>query len=550
MGRLRFFGMMFVVLAEGCSRRAPPVFHHAPADFRIKGTYYSQPKAAINNFWAWVDFEQAKSDFRRLEEDGFNTIVLSIPWGFFQSNIRPITYNEIAFEELKQLLTMANSYGFNVILRVGSHEYVPKGAGGVHWAAATVLTNDEEWDAYRDLFREMAARTRAYPNLLAVFWTFEDAGYTPDLWLHSYPTNAAAFRRWLQRKPLASWNEFWGESNVSYDTIQPPDRASGPQNKLFSFVQFADELVAGRMPDVCAAIREGNWELPVSFQPRAEINWGYDYSRQFQLPSCYTFVTTWFSPYQSYLFGDTQPDLNGRRVATHVPDYIERTRRLSNGLPIFIDQFNFRHFGGPKGESALGSEKDELEFISNGLPNLLQSTLGYTLWNYNDYYLNVTYNGSFRFGLDDWEVSPEPGGVRVLDAGGQRHWVEIQPGGWIRQEQISAESGQEYTIEFDAEAQSSGEILSLEVDFPGTHQHTAHSFPLVEQRTSFQWKMKIPPYEDKMNIAFRSARSSRPVRIGNILLYPWIDTGGIYTVDGQPRSQLRDLFRHINRFKH
>lgn len=278
-----------------------------------------------------------------------------IPRGLFQPEIRPVKYNQTAFDELHRIINLADAHGLKVILRVGSHEYIPRGAAGGRWVAATVLSNNEEWAAYRDLFREVAAQLRQHSNVLALFWTFEDTGYSPDLWLHLYSDNLKAYRAWLRTQPLEFWNQQWREQNTSYDAIKPPDQNRAPQNesKLRSFVQFADALLMSRMPDICAAVRAVNPTLLISFQPRPEINWGYDYSAQYRLPGCYSFVTTWFSPYQSYLFGEVQEGLDARRVASYVPLHLKRTRQLGKGLPVFVDQFNFRHFGGPDGESAL-----------------------------------------------------------------------------------------------------------------------------------------------------------------------------------------------------
>jgi hypothetical protein len=254
-------------------------------------------------------------------------------------------------------------------------------------------------------------------------------------------------------------------------------------------------------------------------------------------------VTTWFSPYQAYLFGNTQERLDGRQVAAYVPDYVERTRRLSQGLPVFVDQFNFRHFGGPQGESALGGENEELEFVSSALPSLLRASLGYALWNYQDYYLNIIYNGSFRFGLADWETPGEQPGAEVIGRDQQHSEVEMQPGSWIRQ-QVSVYPDQQYTLEFNAEGP--GQSLEVQIDFPDTQQSLSSSFHVLKEMQTFQWKLKTPRQDSKLAITFRPSRSSQPIRIGDILLYPWIDTGGIYTVERHPRRELRDLFRKIN----
>ena len=81
--RLRLLGTLVLLLltVPGCKDSGKPDFQWDPPDFRVKGTYYFQPRAAINNFWWSFDLEQCKKDFIRLREDGFNTIILMIPWG-------------------------------------------------------------------------------------------------------------------------------------------------------------------------------------------------------------------------------------------------------------------------------------------------------------------------------------------------------------------------------------------------------------------------------------------------------------------------------------
>lgn len=537
-------------VSSGCRRaqQTKTVFRGVSPGFHVKGTYYFQPKAAINSFWSWVDFDRTKDDFQQLRDDGFNTIILMIPWGLFQPEMQPIKYNQTAFDTLHRIINLADAHGLKVILRVGTHEYIPRGAAGARWLAATVLSNDDEWAAYRDLFREVAAQVRQHSNVLAVFWTFEDTGYSPDLWLHQYPQNLKAYRTWLRTQPLEFWNQQWQEQNASYDTIEPPDQNHQPQNesKLRSFAQFADSLVVRRLPDICAAVRAGNPDLLISYQPRPEINWGYDYSAQYRLPGCYSYVTTWFSPYQSYLFGEVQNGLDARRVASYVPLHLQRTRQLAKGLPVFVDQFNFRHFGGPAGESALGGEKEELEFVSRALPPLVDDALGYCVWNYTDYYLNTTYNGSFRFGLEDWDVSEPPHRVQLRDSEpAGHHSVEIHPGGWIRQK-ISVGENQELTLEFEAQAPSPGQTIEVRVNYLSTQQHVEFSFPVTDQRKSYQQKIKSPAGENALTVTFAPGEADSPVTVGHVMLYPWIDTGGLYTVERQPRAAIRDVFRKFN----
>lgn len=540
--------LIFLLATVGCRQPQGPRFQWEPPDFRVKGTYYFQPRAAVNNFWSSFDFEQCKIDFAQLRDDGFNTIILFIPWGVFQPTVNPIAYNEQAFANLDRVLRLADSSKLKVGLRVGTHDHIPRDADGAKWLAATVLVDEEEWVAYQDLFREVAARTKPHPNVLFLFWTFEDTGYTPDLWFHQYPENVAAFHQWLHRRPLWWWNWLWWEKNASYEAVEPPNQNVEPLNptKLRTFLDFSDQLTAHRLPEACTAARQGNPQAVVSFQPRPEVNWGHEYSLQFELPPCYSFVTTWFSPYQSYMFGDRSEELDGRRTASYVPRYLKRAEKLSRGLPVFVDQFNFQHFGGPVGESALTTEHEQFEFIADALPILLRDSLGYALWNYHDYYLNVINNGSFRSGLEEWETPSQPGLVQIKPSpanSGQE--AEIQPGGFIRQK-MTIYKGKEYTLEFQARGAEPGARVHVLIRFFPTGQFLDTSFAVGSQMGPFSVKVDTPIDSEALSITFLPREGGPAAQIKEVMFYPWMDTGGIYNVGGQPRVGLRDLFRKLN----
>ncbi|MFQ5930616.1 MAG: hypothetical protein ACE5MK_13050 [Acidobacteriota bacterium] len=540
--------LIFLLAAVGCSEPQGTLFQWKPPDFRVKGTYYFQPQAAINTFWSSFDFEQCKVDFAQLRDDGFNTIILFIPWGVFQPTVNPVSYNERAFMELDGVVRLADSFGLKVALRLGTHDHIPRDAGGAKWLAATVMTDEVEWVAYRDLFREVAARTKAHSNLLFLFWTFEDTGYTPDLWFHQYPENVAAFRQWLHRRPLWWWNWLWWEDNASYETVEPPNQNEPPLKgmKLRAFLEFSDQLTARRLPDPCAAAKQGNPQAAVSFQPRAEINWRHDYSLQFELPPCYSFVTTWFSPYQSYIFGDESKELDGKRTASYVPRYLKRTEKLSRGLPVFVDQFNFQHFGGHPEEGALKTEDEQLKFIANGLPPLLRDSLGYALWNYYDYYLNVINNGSFRFGLAEWETPSQDGLVQLnLSSAKDGEAVNIQPGGFVRQK-IGVYNDQEYTLDFQARGLEPGAYVRVVIRFLPDVGSLDKAIAVGSQMEPLRVQVKTPPNSADLSITFLAQKGGLAVQIKDVMFYPWMDTGGIYDVEGRPRIELRDLFRQMN----
>ena len=291
--------------------------------------------------------------------------------------------------------------------------------------------------------------------------------------------------------------------------------------------------------------REGDPKAVVSFQPRAEINWKHDYSLQFDLPSCYSFVTTWFSPYQSYMFGDEEKKLDGARTASYVPLHLERTEELSGGFPVFIDQFNFQHFGGHPNEGALSSENEQLEFIENALPPLLQDSLGFALWNYQDYYLNVITNGAFRLGLQEWERPPGEELVQVKSLPSSHEEIaEILPGGFLRQT-ISVYAEREYTLDILPQAAGDPTRLHVLIHFLGTDQFLDTSIPLGPVMESFRLKVPVPKSSVQLTVTFRPYAGGQTTALQEVLLYPWIDTGGLYDVEGNPRLELREVFRRF-----
>jgi len=64
-------------------------------------TYYGN--AWVINFWN-SDFSSTDQNMERIKKDGFNTVVLVIPWREFQPGISPPQYNDVAFARLNYII--------------------------------------------------------------------------------------------------------------------------------------------------------------------------------------------------------------------------------------------------------------------------------------------------------------------------------------------------------------------------------------------------------------------------------------------------------------
>ena len=70
------------------------------------------------NFWGTED-DNMEVNFTRIKADGFNSIILVVPWREFQPGDMGNMYNEAAFAKLDKIMKCADDHGLMVTLRIG-----------------------------------------------------------------------------------------------------------------------------------------------------------------------------------------------------------------------------------------------------------------------------------------------------------------------------------------------------------------------------------------------------------------------------------------------
>ena len=79
-------------------------------------TYYSDDW--VINFWN-SESVHMEEELARIAADGFNSIILAVPWREFQPETAPVMYEEYAWKKLGHVMEAAGKQGLGVILRVG-----------------------------------------------------------------------------------------------------------------------------------------------------------------------------------------------------------------------------------------------------------------------------------------------------------------------------------------------------------------------------------------------------------------------------------------------
>ena len=79
-------------------------------------TYYSDDW--VINFWN-SESSHMDEELAQIAADGFNSIILVVPWREFQPSMSPQRYNDYAWEKFDRVMEAAERQNLKVMLRVG-----------------------------------------------------------------------------------------------------------------------------------------------------------------------------------------------------------------------------------------------------------------------------------------------------------------------------------------------------------------------------------------------------------------------------------------------
>ena len=121
----------WVILRTQAGKRIPL------ADNYVRSATYFADEWSIN-FWN-CEMDHLESDLAQIKADGFDSIIIVIPWREFQPTVSPISYNDYAFSKLDELMSAADDAKLKVYARLGY-----------------------TWDFYRDKNETLIRETQIY----------------------------------------------------------------------------------------------------------------------------------------------------------------------------------------------------------------------------------------------------------------------------------------------------------------------------------------------------------------------------------------------------
>lgn len=376
------------------------------AGYLKSATYYSDDW--VVNFWN-SESRHMDQELARIAQDGFNNIILVVPWREFQPGMSPCTYNQYAWDKLDRVMDAAAAQGLSVMLRVGyTWDYC--GAGNVMERYQGLMQEGTERSAWLEYVGRLYQAASSHENFCGGFLTWE------DFW--NFTDSSASLGNGVKGRSMAKacgyvdyarenyeleeLEEMYGHKLSGYDDLYFPARDSQARSVFYGFYdQFLNELLADSQTVFPGLSMEVRLDVdPVEHKDGSQE--GFMHSSTFPSGS---------AAYTSAMYGIPMGFMNEHERVTaaealeKVPVFLNRLHVYSGGKPVYLDQFLFTdNTVGYEYNAQLRDDEKSL-YLEGVAPILKNSTMGYGIWTYRDYGDNKLFNAQFALGMDGWRFS-------------------------------------------------------------------------------------------------------------------------------------------------
>jgi len=401
----------------------------------IKAVHYfssSWPKS----FWEDFEYSQVDADFAQIKADGFNTVILVIPWMGFETGFEDgVSEPSMLYDRLEWLLEKIELAGLDYGLRVSfPHNFDPENGTGNARLCTGIFVDSTLRDNWFRYIARLAQRVDKHRDSFKfAFFSWEDFFCT----YVSIPNRKedqrldlarrSGYQDWLaEHYSMPLIELLYLQSFNSMESVPVPERESPAFWLFLSFVdQFLiDQLITpGRqiLPELAMEVRVDKDKI----HNGEKTFWaGHDLAlSDEQLRGSY-----WGAYYGANNQGELLSAKTALRNFEHMLDSVSDHGKNINHV---VEQFNFvDNTPGYVGHHAR-IDKDELPAFLKGAAELLkQKSRGYGLWAYRDYVDSAIYNSSFELGLRGWDHQGE---ITLIENADGDQALHMQPGAVISQ---------------------------------------------------------------------------------------------------------------------
>lgn len=358
------------------------------------------------NYWGSEDKDMA-ANFEKIREDGFNSIILVVPWREFQPAEGMEEFNETAFQRLDEVMQCAENHGLWVVLRIGySWDYYGAAELPSRFAGITRKTGTERsmWIRYCQKVYETAS---AHSNFHGGFITWEDfwdyvhnmgREYTKKTTIRM--ARECGYQDYLAAHyTLAEVSELYGEEFGSFQEIYIPYRKQASAALFFEYHdQMLNELLAQSQtvfPGLSMEVRADSDPVYTS------DNSYYYYSHKATFPCDGADYTALM--YSVSMGQRNEYDRISAQAALAGTERTLGSLYERSGKKLYAEQLLYMDTTAEFSYNTQIVEDETDDYVRSLAPVLQQNTMGYGLWVYRNYVNNCVYNGQFGLDKTGWK---------------------------------------------------------------------------------------------------------------------------------------------------
>ncbi len=473
------------------------------------------------NFWN-CEMDRLEEDLTQIKADGFDSIIIVIPWREFQPDISPVSYNAYAFDKLDELMRTADQVDLKVYARLGyTWDFYKDENDNIIERYFSLLGDSDAlaaWDAY---IQKMYQSLSAYDCFAEAFLTWEDFWGAMGVCDIEDPDERTAkadyikFGEWVSANySLEDYNRNYQTDYTAYGQIPIPHRS---EPALWAMYEFYDDFLIDILkrsqqyfPNLSMEVRM-DWDLVTDKQGDPVY---YQHTKTYDCADS-NFSTTMYGIPMGF-------ENSGERVsydeALAKTKYIlEKFKEETGGKAVYIDQFIFADNTPAFSNNAQIKEEELDDYLLNAAEILHSCSDGYGIWTYRNYRANMLYNPQFALEENGWSgkniVFQETEGSMVC---------HIMPGGSLSQTIPNIRnhfSADKYYLEFDV----------VELTRPGTLKIQIGNTVLNTNVTD-TGKLQLT-FDNPANFDLHISSADTELSIDNLRLYCQIQQGYLYDED-------------------
>ncbi len=469
-------------------------------NFFIKGTHFFGNACPLN-FWNSNEIIYTDFYLKKIKRDGFNTIILLIPY-------REFNLDKNCYKLLEYYFKKAKEYNLKIILRLSYFWDLIEAKTPLPQLFLQLAVNDKVLYNWLNYLKKIYVICSKYNNFLFGFLSWEDFWIllSPDI-LKQFPE----FKKYFQL--------FLDYSNLNL--LKFPERSS---YKFKYFLKFFDFILMERIyKNAIKVFPKLSIEARVDYDPifnNGKLKEWYIHKMTFN-PLAFSITTVYYAPFMGQKnIGDVITCKTALKVFENL---LKSFKNFSLNKELFIDQFNFISYVPNLKNNTQIAKNDLCCFILNSKKILERYTTGYSIWSYKYYKLNILYNSSFQKNLNKWKTK----NVKIINLKGDK-WLKLGKNSFISQKigKISFNNYKNYdnfNLCFMAFSNKNNSKLKIKCN--------NYNYIFLIKKEKKEYCISFPEINKVPNIKFISINGQ--IFLDNIEFYNFIEKSGLYNLKNE-----------------